>query len=68
MLLSYHKKVLCSMDVTFLENQAYFPKTQLQGVILRNSSSDQFWDIAILVDIALPAQPQFSNMPPQLPL
>ena len=43
------------MDVTFLEHQAYFPKTQLQGEISRNSSSYQFWDIAILADIALPA-------------
>ena len=60
------KRFYVSMDVTFLEHQAYFPKTQLQGEISRNSSSDQFWDIAILADIALPAQ--FLNPPPQQPL
>ena len=43
------------MDVTFLENQAYFPKTQLQGEISGNSRSDQFWDIAIPTNIALSA-------------
>ena len=60
------KRFYVSMDVTFLENQAYFPKTQLQGEISRNSSSNQIWDIAIPADIALPGK--FSNLPPQQPL
>ena len=49
------KRFYIFMDVTFLEHQAYFPKTQLQGEISGNSNSDQFWDIAIPGDIALPA-------------
>ena len=61
------KRFYVSMDVTFLENQAYFPKTQLQGVISRNSSSDQFWDIAILADIALPA-PIFKSATSTIPV
>ena len=43
------------MDVTFLDNLAYFPKTQLQGEILGISNLDQFWDIAIPTNIALSA-------------
>ena len=44
------------MDVTFLEHQAHFPKTQLQRKISRNSNSNQFWDITLLanIDIVLP--------------
>ena len=39
------KRLYVSRDVTFLEYQTYFPKTQLKEEILRNSNSNQFLDI-----------------------
>ncbi|KAL5779663.1 hypothetical protein ACOSQ2_010400 [Xanthoceras sorbifolium] len=63
------KRFYNSMDVTFLEQNPYYPKADIQG---EKSAEYQSWDIPIIPDPQIPNEPQsdsqqHENSPPNTP-